>query len=387
MYKIFKLPVEVIFLAINNAKNPKVLLLTVLVISVITFGCQFRQPIKIGFAADLTGLSSELGVSSRYAVEMAVDEINDNGGINGRPIELIVHNISGGSENFAKFYEECAKAGVKVIIGPCRSQALDYSLLQDDRVLIISPTVSTDSVSSKDDNFIRIIPSSKNQSQLLATAVDKEGIKNVAFIFDKDNIPYTSDIEKFFTEYYRSLGGRVVSTFSYSKQNSFQFKEIISEINNLDIEALVFSMNAVDSAMLIQQLKMKNWQGQSFGSIWAMTDDFLKNGGSRVEGVYLSGAYDKYSGNKELQLFKGKYISRYSTNPTFASIYSYEAIQVLREALLNTGKISPKAIKESIIKIKNFAGLQENFYIDEFGDAQRDYFLIQVQNGEFKRVD
>ena len=53
-------------------------------------GCRSKEPVIIGYSANLTGRQSELGVTGRNGIEMAVDEINSQGGINGRLIKLIV---------------------------------------------------------------------------------------------------------------------------------------------------------------------------------------------------------------------------------------------------------------------------------------------------------
>ena len=80
-----------------NARLAKIWILTFLFLLMIP-GCASQQPILVGLSMELTGRRSDMGVESRDGALLAVDQINDNGGINGRPIKLLIRDEKGEPE-------------------------------------------------------------------------------------------------------------------------------------------------------------------------------------------------------------------------------------------------------------------------------------------------
>ncbi len=129
--------------------------------------CSDTTPIKIGYVAGLTGRHSELGIGVRNGVTLAVDAINSTGGINGRKVEVVVRDDKSDPAQGTKVIKELLQMQVPVIIGPLLSKMASATLAAIDgqNVLVISPTISTDTVIDKDDNFLRVIAESSFQGE------------------------------------------------------------------------------------------------------------------------------------------------------------------------------------------------------------------------------
>jgi ABC-type branched-subunit amino acid transport system substrate-binding protein len=72
--------------------------------------------------------------------------------------------------------------------------------------------------------------------------------------------------------------------------------------------------------------------------------------------------------------------------PFYSAIVSYDAMMMLAEGMKETEDLSPSNVKDQIIRIENFEGLQTSFTINEFGDAIRPTSLLEIVNGEFVNV-
>ncbi|MDF1569793.1 MAG: ABC transporter substrate-binding protein, partial [Spirochaetaceae bacterium] len=177
----------------------RILLFMILVLIVGMTGCK-PEPIVLGFVGTLSGRYSQLGVSSRDGMVLAVDDINRNGGVDGRPVEVLIRNDEGDTELCARQILELKKLGVAAIIGPLTSNmepAIREGLAHG--AFIVSPTVSTDKLTGLDDLFFRSISATGAQGQTAAGLMRQDGILSVQILYDSSNAQYTEEVMSSFS--------------------------------------------------------------------------------------------------------------------------------------------------------------------------------------------
>lgn len=348
-------------------------------------GCKNKEPIVIGFSANLTGRQSELGVTGRNGVEIAVEEINAVGGINGRLIKLIVKDDKNNPEEALKVDKEIIQEGGIAIIGHLLSgmikDIIPYS--NQNKVLYISPTISTNKLNNIDDYFIRIIASNKNQGELIAEEMIRQNIKTVTVLFEEQNKAYSEELFSYFEKKFIVSGGKVIFSRSFKSGKETDFYDLAEDIVKSKPEAVLSIASGMDNALLCQNLNKLNSSLPVFASLWSMTSDLITYGGKAVDRINISGVFNINSNNPSYIKFKSKYLERYNVQPTFSSIFSYEAAMVLFESLKKTSGFSPDEIKKNILAIRKYNGLQEDFEINNFGDTERPYHIVIVRNKQF----
>ena len=106
--------------------------------------CGPAEPLRIGFIAELTGRSADLGEGGRNAMLLVVDEFRGRGQFGQRPVEVIVRDIGADAETARRSAEELVAAVVEVIVGPMNSGSIDLiqPVVEAAGVLLISPTAS-----------------------------------------------------------------------------------------------------------------------------------------------------------------------------------------------------------------------------------------------------
>jgi branched-chain amino acid transport system substrate-binding protein len=114
-----------------------------------------------------------------------------------------------------------------------------------------------------------------------------------------------------------------------------------------------------------------------------MTIDLLNHGGKAIEGANLVNFYNNEYMSNEYKEFVNAYNSEFGAKPGFSAQFSYEAITVLAEALVNSKDISSSALKNYIISQSTFKGLQGELVFNKFGDVSREAYNYEIQNGEF----
>lgn len=363
----------------------------VLGVSAVIFSWGYRGalfPIQIGFAANLTGLRSELGVSGRNGALLAVEEVNRTGGLLGRNVELVVLDDKNDVEVARAIDAQFVKQGIEVVIGHMVSgmakMSVDYANQQ--KLLFISPTISTEELTGRDDFFIRVIPSNSIQGKSLARAVLRQTTaRNVAIVYDQGNELFATPIIRVFGEVFAGEGGRIAATMSFSRQSDF--KNIVREIRRSDVDGVVVIASALDAAMFCQQSKVNPLDVPVFLPMWAMTNDLIQAGGRTVEGVYVINQVDLVNQTQEYQKFYQRFKVRYGEEPTFAAVLSYNAALVAFEGIKGANSTRGAAVKDAILRQARFPGLYGDQVLDQYGDTQREYFLYRVQNGIFKKVE
>jgi len=356
-------------------------MLTFLVIRAIN-----KETIKIGFAADLTGKQAELGVQERNGVQLATESINAAGGIKGHKLELIIRDDKGVPENAKIADQELINAGVVAIIGHATSgqTVAGLEVTGPKKMILLSPTVSTPALSRLDDYFFRVYPSFLESSRAYARYVYQEiGIKNIAVIYDSDNSAYALTYSTTFTDEFKAMGGTITDQVSFASSKQPDFVSILEKLRKHEPEGLIMITSDVDAAFIAQQVRMMRWDLPLFTSAWAQTQTLINNGGEAVEGMNIEQAYDLSSQEPSFLDFKKRFENRFGSSPSFGAAFGYEAAMVLSNAL-EDGKVT--GLKQALLKVKDFKGINDTFSFDSLGDVERPFYLSTIKNGKFTVV-
>lgn len=343
------------------------------------------NPIEVGFAAQLTGRQGELGVQERNGAQLAIDSINDSGGIWGRNLKLVIEDDLGTPEGAQQADLKLIKKGVVAIIGHATTnQSLaGLEVTNPAKVVLLSPTVSTPTLTGIDDYFFRVYPSFKDSAQAFAKYIFFERkIEKMSVVYDVDNLSYAKVYYQTFVEAYKKNGGKIVSETSFSSSAQPDFGMTLARIKNAESRGLLIIASDLDTAIISQRAKGLDWSVDLFASAWAQTKTLIENGGLAVEGLTLEQSYSLSSTAPSFIDFNRRYTERYKTDPSFGAAFAYDAVMVLAEALKDT-KGSGKGLKEALTEIKNFKGVDGVFSLDEFGDVKRPFYLSKIVNGNY----
>lgn len=352
-----------------------------------TLGCTQDQPIKIGMVAGLTGRMSQLGVSARNAVLLAVTQINDQGGIKGRKIELMVRDNQGDPARCGKVIQELADQNVAGIIGPLMSKMADTVLetIEKNPVLIISPTISTDAIKDVDDFFFRLMPVASLEAQTMAQTIHRDGHNTVAVMFDASNRAYSEPIFMVFKQTFEADNGRVVYVNNMSGGRDNKFSTMAQEIITSDAKALYLISSGIDASFLTQQIRKRTSDIQFYGAYWVKTGKIIEQGGRSVEGMTIAAPFELETKSKAYNEFSAHHKKMFNTDPDFVAAYAYEATQVLLLGIRQSRDLSAVGLKKAILEQKTFQGLEEPFDINAYGDTSRSMMLMIIRQGQFKR--
>ena len=150
-------------------------------------------------------------------------------------------------------------------------------------------------------------------------------------------------------------------------------------------EAFLVLASALDTALFAQQLGKIEYRVPVFTSEWSFTSDLLNYGGRAVEGLISYHSFNAESRRPLYLDYKQRFIKRFGYEPSFASVLSYDATRLLLHALEKNS--DPDQLKQTLLGIGKFSGLQSDFEFDQYGDVSRHLFKTIIVNGQFKVVD
>jgi len=349
------------------------------------FGCQNKKPIRVGVSFELTGKNGNLGVQARNGVELAVETLNAAGGIRGRSIQLIVRDDQGMPDMAKAADQELIKEGVVAIIGHITSaQTLAaYPVTEHAGIVLMSPTASSPDLSGKQDHFFRVVaPNPKEGSVLAAYCFERQKYQRPAVIYDTDNAAFTRSLFDAFSKNAAALNGKIAGQIGFSSSANPDFTALLAEAQGLQPDALLLLASPVDTALIAQQRQLRNWTIPVIATAWAQSPELLYKGGEAVDGIVIPLAYDPNNASPEYQDFKNRYQRRFGEAPTLYAGNGYDSMLILAAALTKTdGRANDLA--KTLIDIEAVQGVAGPVKFDEFGEIARNWFLLEVKNGEF----
>lgn len=366
-----------------NRTRVRLWLLGILIVALAS--CAARKPIPVGFAGELTGRNAELGVQGRNGAQLAVEELNEQGGIGGRPIELLVRDDVGTPEGAQAADSDLIESGVVAIIGHMTSAqtVAAVPVTEQAGMVLLSPTTSTSQLSGLDDHFFRVTSDSSVAGAVMAGyALKQRGIYSIAALYDSDNAAFSETYWGAFYDTFVTAGGQVTAEISYSSSAEPDFGPLVAQARESGAEGLFMVSSGLDAALIAQQVQNSGWQAPLFASGWSQTETLIRHGGQAVDGLEMVRIYNPDSPAPAFRLFKTRYQERFGHDPAFAAAQSYEAVKVLAAALERTGG-EAEGLGQALVEIGTYKGLGDTLVMDAFGDVVRTHYLVRVQDGAF----
>ncbi len=334
-----------------------------------------KGPIKLGWVGPLTGDVSSVGSVDKLAAELAVKEINEAGGINGRQLTMFYEDAACDAKTASSAGNKLINIEkVSAIIGGfCSGETLAIApVAEQNKVVMISPASTAPSVTTAGDYIFRVIPSDSFQGKYAAnfvyTTLNK---KKAAVLYATTD--YTEGIAKVFTEEYTKLGGEVVLADSFL-QSDRDLKTQLTKVKNSTAEALYFATYTEAGVVGFKQAKQLGLTIPIIGAETFSDPKFMA-----AEGI--EGAMYTIPVSKESALFKEKFLA--ATKQKEMTVYvtqTYDAVKLLAKVMAEVGS-SSEAIKNELYKVNDYNGVSGNISLDSNGDLKSaDYNVMVIKN-------
>jgi len=353
------------------------------------FGCA-PKPIRIGFVGPLTGSSAPIGLGVRNGFLMALGD-----GASGAPGKLPPHTLlvkddHNDPDACLLAMTELKEQGCSIVILGATSQgaskALPWAL--ENGMLVISPTISAPVSGIDNALFVRINLGSQAYGLALSDIAFKRfGKTRVAVMGDMVNAGYVQSVVDVFTTAYAAAGGTVSYRKLFNSRIDKPAAGLGDELRANGSDGLLIVAASTEVALIAKQLEKDGLRTQLFLPPWPLTLDLIDNGGAAVEGAVAVSIADLEFQYPAGRKFEADYRNEYGDQPSFTAMFGYEAALILRAALATGVRAQPRLIRDRILSIGAFEGLQGTIRFDADGNADRELFKYIIQDGTFKSLD
>jgi len=373
----------------SNSVNRGLIVIAAAVILALLPGCEESRPVRIGFIGELTTRAAGLATSGRDGFLLAVEEINADGGIKGRKVEGLVVDARMHKETALHAIDKLAEGQVSAIIGPMTSQTAVTIVptINHLKIPLISPTVSTNELSGIDDYFFRVYYTNAQAAQSLARYLTEQGKpRHIAVIYDLSNRAYTEDWVRYFQDMFEKQAGSKVTRIPFDFHSNTLYTDIATTAIEGNPDGILLLANAVDTAMICQQLAKLHAEPARYATGWSYSDDLIQFGGKSVEGLTIIQSADPNDPAPTMQSFVKRYKQRFRTTPNFPAVHAYDATRMILTIMRE--ETDPDAIRSHLLNMESFRGLQSDLSFDRFGELKHPRLhFARIADGQFVSAD
>src|SRR4030066_70474 len=374
-----------------GGKMEKVIrLLAVIILGVLlTLSCAKQADvIKIGEYGSLTGTTATFGISSKNGIDMAVEKINQAGGLLGKQVVVIVEDDQGKPEEAATAVKKLInQEKVIAVLGEvASSRSLAAApICQEAKIPMITPSSTNPEVTRKGDYIFRVCFIDPFQGDVMARFTYNDlKIKKVAILRDIKN-DYSFGLPNFFAEDYKKLGGQIVGDESYS-EGDIDFRAQLTNLKSKKAEAIFVPGYYTEVGLLVRQARDLGIRIPIIGGDGWDSPKLIEIGGKALEGCYYSNHYSPDDPDPLVQSFVLEFKAKYGELPDAMAPLGYDAAMVLFEAIKRAGSLDPAKVRDEIAKTKEFSGIAGKVTIDSLRNAEKPAVIIKIENQQQKFV-
>lgn len=305
--------------------------------------------IKIGGIFPLSGPVAVYGVECRNGIQLAIDEINAAGGIDGKMIVLVAEDDEGNPEKSVNAYKKLVtKDKCKIIIGSLTSgcTAAISSLAQAQKVLLLAPAATQTDITDAGDFVFRACFIDPFQGTVGGKfAYDTLGAKTAAALYDVGN-DYSIGLYENFKSAFEAAGGKLVAAESYSTGDK-DFNAQLTKIKNTNPDVVYLPDYYGTVALIAKQLRAQGISAPIVGADgW---DGIIDNAGDEVLNGFYSNHYAADSTDKKVVEFVSNYEKKYGSTPVSFAALGYDCVYLLKDAILASGSVDPSVLKGALM--------------------------------------
>ncbi len=345
--------------------------------------------IKLGVAGPHSGDLASYGIPSKKAAELVVEQINANGGINGKKVELLIEDDVCKPEVATNTATKLVSAGVDVVLGHICSGATKAALpiYNNANVIIMSPSATNPALTQSGEypNFFRTIAPDDAQARTeVDFATDTLGLKKIAVIHDKGD--YGKGLAEFAKQFLEAEGKAEVVLYEGVTPGAVDYSAIVQKIRRSGADGVIFGGYHPEASKIVTQMRKKRMKTVFISDDGVKDDTFIKVAGKYAEGVYATGPKDNSANplsSKAIEAHK----TAYKSDPGAFYENAYSAALALANAIEQAGSTDYEALKAALqnTKVDTPVG---SINFDERGDAVGVGFsMYQVKDGKYVEVN
>ena len=353
----------------------------------------------IGGIGPTTGATAIYGTAVKHGSQIAVDEINAAGGINGKQIEYRFEDDQNDAEKAVNAYNTLKDWGMQMLVGttttaPCIAVA---GKTASDNVFQITPSASSpDVLSSGNGNVFQVCFTDPNQGVASAQYIAENKLATkIGIIYDSSDV-YSSGIEEKFEAEAKTQGLNIVSKAAFTADSKTDFGTQLQKAKDAGADLLFLPIYYQEASIILKQADTMGYKPKFFGVDGMDGILTVENFDTKLaEDVMLLTPFAADAKDKTVQNFVKTYKEKYEDTPNQFAADSYDAVYALKAAIEESKATTDMsasdmcdALKGAMTKIKmqGLTGGKDGLTWNESGEVTKSPKAVIIKNGAYKAM-
>lgn len=299
-----------------------------------------EKTLLIGGTGPLTGDYATYGISVQEGAQIAVDEINEKGGVNGYTVKLEVEDDQADPQQAVQAYAKLMDNGMNLSLGSTTSGACVALVKEakEDGIVTMTPSASQKEATAYDNNF-RVCFLDPDQGTYSADFIKENNLATkVAVLYDKSNT-YSVGVYEAFAKEAEKLGLSIVTTQAFTDSSNTDFSSQIQAVKNSGAELLFMPFYQQEAAAVLMQAQgvLENVTYFGVDGMDGVLEKLGTENQAIANGVMLLTPFSASSSDPTVANFVAKYKEKYNATPDQFAADAYDAVYALCTAFEKAG--------------------------------------------------
>lgn len=346
--------------------------------------------IKVGLNYELSGNVASYGTDLSDGVEMALEEINENGGLLGKQIQVVkMDNTSDSAEAANISTRLITREEVVTILGPATSGNTKGAIppAQENGVPLVSASATADDVTVDSNGNVReyifkTCFSDSYQGVTMANLAYGDLSARTAAVLVENTSDYSVGIGKNFNEEFTSLGGTIVAEEAYQSKET-DFKAVLTNIRAANPDVLLVPGYYEEVGLIIRQARELGIDVPVLGGDGYDSPDLMDLAGpDALNDVFYSNHYSPMDTAEDVVAFREAFNAKFGKEPGAFHALGYDLGYFFADAVERAGEATPEKIRDAMEATVDFKGITGTLSIDEYHNPVKAVTILELIDGE-----
>ena len=364
-----------------------------LMASILPVSALAEETVKVGIVLPITDPEAKSGEIEKQSFAMALEEINEAGGIKGKRLEFLVEDDNYDPEEGRLVVKRLITMQRVVMVGGGYSSSVTYAVsdvAQQNRVPFLVNTAVADKITEQGWDYVfRLNPPESERASGVESFLDEVVKPKSAVILHEKSSAGTRGA-KFFNKSCDKLGIKVLMTEVY-KPGSIDFKPILAKLKQVNPDIVFLISSAKDGSLIMRQSQELKLSPKLFigGAAGFTLPDFVQDAGKASEKVVTPTLWHQLLPLPGAMDYFNKFKARYNKETNYHGAEAYAAAQVIADALKRTKSLEPDDIKLALKETDMMTVLgpvKFTSYKTKNNQNKLTTYVVQWQDGKLKLI-
>lgn len=354
-----------------------------------------QDTVKIGANYELSGAAASYGQQMLEGLELAVDKVNEQGGVlDGQTLEIVSYDNKSDVTESASVAQRLVSDGVVGVVGPATSgnTQAQIPIFTEANIPMVSPSATDDGITLDTagnvlEYFFRVCFNNSYQGSAGAAFAADNLSAQSAVVFVDQSSDYSRGLADNFIAEFENRGGSIVLEDSFTAGDT-DFSAILTSAVSQDFDVIYIPAYYTEAGLIIKQAREMGIDQAIIGPDGFSSDVLVELAGAEnANDVYFTDHFSDASDEEAVQSFLTEFEEKFGKEGGTWNALGYDAALLIIDAIERSGSTDPEVIAKTIASTDAFEGVTGTFAIDENHNPVKPAVMIELQNGEIASAE